>query len=92
MAGSFIQTPLARKLQNYAHLPDRSRQELISFLSDSSSGRYTRQSGQITDISKLATTIDLVTSKSAVLDEEVKELHTELAALAKLQAEMDLFR
>ena len=37
MAGFFIQTPLAKKLQNYAaekaDLPDRSRQVLISFLS-----------------------------------------------------------
>ena len=33
------------------------------------------------DISKLAIITDLVTSKSATLDEEVKELHTELAAL-----------
>ena len=52
MAGSFIQTPLGKRLQNYAaekeDLPDRSRKKLISFLSGSSSGIYTPQSEQIT--------------------------------------------
>merc|ERR1712048_625191 len=44
------------------------------------------------DISKLATKIDMATSKSATLDEGLKELQAELAALAKLQAEMDKIR
>ena len=41
MAAFFIQTPLVKELQNYAaekaDLPDRGRQALISFLSDSCS-------------------------------------------------------
>ena len=52
MAGFFIQTPLAKKLQNYAaekaDLPDRSRQVLISFLSGYCSEGPTPQSRQIT--------------------------------------------
>ena len=56
MAGSFIQTPLAKTLQNYAagkaDLPDRSRQDLHSFLSGSSSEEYALQSGEIVVILK----------------------------------------
>ena len=56
MAGFFIQTPLAKKLQNYAvekaDLPDRSTQELLSFLSGSSSEEYAPQSGEIVGILK----------------------------------------
>ena len=52
MAESFIQTPLENELQNYdaekANLPDWSRQELISFLSGTSSEGDTPRSGQIT--------------------------------------------
>ena len=44
------------------------------------------------DIAKLATTIDLVVSKSTTLENEVKEPHRDLAALTKLQAEMDKMR
>ena len=56
MAGSFIQTALAKKLQNYAaekaDIPDRSRQELIAFLSGSSSEGYAPKSGEIVGILK----------------------------------------
>mmetsp|Transcript_35059 Transcript_35059/g.81389 ORF Transcript_35059/g.81389 Transcript_35059/m.81389 type:complete len:707 (-) Transcript_35059:70-2190(-) len=44
------------------------------------------------DISKLTVKMDQATAKSASLKEEVKELQLELAALAKLQAEMDKIR
>ena len=48
MAAFFIQTPLVKELQNYAaekaDLPDRSRQVLISFLSDPCSEGSTPQS------------------------------------------------
>ena len=56
MAGSFIQTALAKKLQNYAaekaDIPDRSRQELIAFLSGSSSEGYAPKSGESVGILK----------------------------------------
>merc|ERR1712186_160987 len=41
------------------------------------------------DIAKLSAKIDVASAKSADLKAEVKTLHAELAALAKLQAEMD---
>merc|ERR1712226_1567967 len=44
------------------------------------------------DIAKLTAKIDVATAKSADLKEQVKELQAELAALAKLQAEMDKTR
>jgi len=44
------------------------------------------------DIEKLTVKIDQATSKSAKLKEEVQELESELAALTKLQAEMDKIR
>jgi len=44
------------------------------------------------DIAKLTVKIDQATSKSAKLKEEVQELESELAALTKLQAEMDKIR
>jgi len=44
------------------------------------------------DLSKLTVKIDQATSKSAKLKEEVQELESELAALTKLQAEMDKIR
>merc|ERR1719401_602085 len=44
------------------------------------------------DISKLTSKIDVASSRSASLKAEVKELQGELAALAKLQAEMDKIR
>merc|ERR1719504_327182 len=44
------------------------------------------------DIAKLTTKIDTAAAKSAQLKAEVKELQGELAALAKLQAEMDKTR
>jgi len=44
------------------------------------------------DIAKLSVKIDQASSKSANLKEEVKELEGELAALSKLQAEMDKIR
>merc|ERR1719203_1276094 len=44
------------------------------------------------DISKLTAKIDQAASKSAALKADVKELQAELAALAKLQAEMDQIR
>merc|ERR1712079_146372 len=44
------------------------------------------------DLSKLTVKIDQATSKSAKLKEEVQELEIELAALTKLQAEMDKIR
>merc|ERR1712190_28856 len=44
------------------------------------------------DIAKLTAKIDVATAKSADLKEQVKELQAELAALAKLQAEMDATR
>merc|ERR1711948_115309 len=44
------------------------------------------------DIAKLTAKIDVATAKSADLRDQVKELQAELAALAKLQAEMDKAR
>merc|ERR1712037_753598 len=44
------------------------------------------------NIEKLTVKIDQATSKSAKLKEEVQELESELAALTKLQAEMDKIR
>merc|ERR1712217_735896 len=44
------------------------------------------------DIAKLTAKIDVASAKSADLKKEVKELQAELAALAKLQAEMDAIR
>merc|ERR1711920_1068449 len=44
------------------------------------------------DIAKLTAKIDVATAKSADLKKQVKELQAELAALAKLQAEMDKIR
>jgi len=44
------------------------------------------------DIAKLTAKIDQATAKSATLKEEVQELQAELAALAKLQADMDQTR
>merc|ERR1712113_780268 len=44
------------------------------------------------DIEKLTVKTDQATSKSAKLKEEVQELESELAALTKLQAEMDKIR
>merc|ERR1712190_110688 len=44
------------------------------------------------DIAKLTAKIDVATAKSADLKDQVKELQAELAALAKLQAEMDKTR
>jgi len=44
------------------------------------------------DISKLTSKIDTAAARSAGLKEDVKELQAELAALAKLQAEMDTTR
>merc|ERR1711972_917422 len=44
------------------------------------------------DIAKLTSKIDTAASRSAGLKEDVKELQAELAALAKLQAEMDKIR
>merc|ERR550525_618696 len=44
------------------------------------------------DIEKLTVKINQATSKSAKLKEEVQELESELAALTKLQAEMDKIR
>jgi len=44
------------------------------------------------DIEKLTVKIDQASSKSARLKEEVQELESELAALSKMQAEMDKIR
>merc|ERR1711920_879684 len=44
------------------------------------------------DIARLTAKIDVATAKSADLKNQVKELQAELAALAKLQAEMDKIR
>jgi len=44
------------------------------------------------DIAKLSVKIDQSSSKSAALQEDVKQLEGELAALTKLQAEMDKIR
>merc|ERR1712190_329402 len=44
------------------------------------------------DIAKLTSKIDVAAAKSADLKSQVKELQAELAALAKLQAEMDRIR
>jgi len=44
------------------------------------------------DISKLTVKMDQATSKTAKLREQVQELESELAALTKLQAEMDQIR
>jgi len=44
------------------------------------------------DIAKLSSKIDMAAARSAKLKEEVKKLQEELAALAKLQAEMDKIR
>lgn len=44
------------------------------------------------DISKLAVKMDQATSKTAKLKEQVQELESELAALTKLQAELDQIR
>jgi len=44
------------------------------------------------DIAKLMAKIDQATAKSASLKEEVQELQSELASLAKTQAEMDTLR
>ena len=44
------------------------------------------------DIARLTAKIDVATAKSADLKEQVKELQSELAELAKLQAEMDKAR
>jgi len=44
------------------------------------------------DIAKLSSKIDVAAARSAKLKEEVKKLQEELAALAKLQAEMDKIR
>merc|ERR1712190_292780 len=44
------------------------------------------------DIAKLTAKIDVATAKSADLKDQVKTLQEQLAALAKLQAEMDAIR
>merc|ERR1719230_89642 len=44
------------------------------------------------DVAKLTTKIDKAAAASATLKDEVKTLQAELAALAKLQAEMDSIR
>merc|ERR1719436_181587 len=44
------------------------------------------------DVAKLTAKIDTASAKSAELKDEVKQLQAELAALAKLQAEMDAIR
>merc|ERR1711879_1044637 len=44
------------------------------------------------DIAKLTSKIDVAAAKSADLKSQVKKLQAELAALAKLQAEMDKLR
>merc|ERR1719436_747676 len=44
------------------------------------------------DIAKLTAKIDVASAKSADLKKQVKELQADLAALAKLQAEMDAIR
>jgi len=44
------------------------------------------------DVAKLTTKIDTASARSAALKDEVKELQAQLAALAKLQAEMDKIR
>merc|ERR1712226_1116366 len=44
------------------------------------------------DIAKLSAKIDVATAKSADLKKQVKQLQADLAALAKLQAEMDKIR
>merc|ERR1719382_1714480 len=44
------------------------------------------------DIAKLTSKIDTAAARSAGLKEDVKELQAEVAALAKLQAEMDNIR
>merc|ERR1712217_922076 len=44
------------------------------------------------DVAKLTSKIDTAAARSAGLKEDVKELQAELAALAKLQAEMDKIR
>merc|ERR1712190_82732 len=44
------------------------------------------------DIAKLTSKIDVASAKSAGLKSQVKELQEQLAALAKLQAEMDKTR
>jgi len=44
------------------------------------------------DIAKLSSKINIAAARSAGLKEDVKELQAELAALAKLQAEMDKIR
>merc|ERR1719504_359977 len=44
------------------------------------------------DIAKLTSKIDVASARSTSLKAEVKELQAELAALAKLQAEMDKTR
>merc|ERR1719230_2262882 len=44
------------------------------------------------DIAKLTSKIDVASARSASLKASVKELQGELAALAKLQAEMDKIR
>jgi|Transcript_31383 hypothetical protein len=45
-----------------------------------------------TTIGKLTSKIDMAAAKSAQLKDEVKELQSELASLAKMQAEMDKIR
>merc|ERR1719401_2561111 len=51
-----------------------------------------KQTDLESDIAKLSAKIDVATAKSADLKKQVKELQAELAALAKLQAEMDATR
>ena len=54
MAGSFIQTPTAKSLNNYAaqkpDLSDLTRQELLAFLSETESEGYASASGDMVGI------------------------------------------
>merc|ERR1719230_1244235 len=52
----------------------------------------TKKSELDEDIAKLTSKIDVAAARSASLKEDVKTLQGELAALAKLQAEMDSIR
>ena len=51
-----------------------------------------KKSELVDDIAKLTSEIDVASARSAALKGEVKELQSEFAALAKLQAEMDQIR
>merc|ERR1719277_494021 len=51
-----------------------------------------KKADKTAEINKLSTKIDQMTSKSSMLKEEVAQLQSDLAALAKAQAEMDSLR